>query len=175
VPKPVVIVDYDPRWSLTYEEERRRILAIAGCRILGVEHIGSTAVVGLGAKPIVDIMVGINGLSDANKLLPLLRKIGYESVTRQQDDSGGYYCLDKVVHGEGKWLQNFHLHLMKFRSVTWQRHILFRDFLRDHSETAQRYDELKRRLAAEFGVDRENYTKAKTEFIASVITQVHRQ
>ena len=87
MPKPVVIVDYDHRWSLTYEEERRRILAVAGYRILGVEHIGSMAVVGLGAKPIIDIMVGINGLSDANKLLPLLRKIGYESVTRQQDDS----------------------------------------------------------------------------------------
>ena len=60
---------------------------------------------------------------------------------------------------------------MKFKSETWERHILFRDFLRNHPEVARKYDELKRRLAAERGVDRESYTNAKTEFIASVVTQ----
>ncbi len=117
--RPVVIVDYDPRWPVIYEEEKLLILSVDGYRILGVEHIGSTAVVGLGAKPIVDIMVGISGLSEADDLLLLLREIGYKDVTRQLDDSEWYYCLGKIIHGEEVWLQNFHLHLIKFRSETW--------------------------------------------------------
>jgi GrpB-like predicted nucleotidyltransferase (UPF0157 family) len=168
---PVVIVDYNPRWPAIYEKEKLCILAIAGNRILEVDHIGSTAVVGLGAKPIVDIMVGVNGQSDADSLLPLLREIGYDNVTRQSGDSEWYYCLRKVVHGYEAWLQNFHLHLMKFQSETWERHILFRDFLRNHPETVQKYDKLKRMLAAKYRADRESYTNAKTEFIASVLNQ----
>jgi GrpB-like predicted nucleotidyltransferase (UPF0157 family) len=170
---PVVIVDYDPRWLLVYEEEKRCILGVAGNRVLGVEHIGSTSVIGLGAKPIVDIMVGVNGQSDADTLLPLLREIGYANVTRQSGDSEWYYCLSKVIHGQEVWLQNFHLHLIKFRSNTWERHILFRDVLRNHPEVAQKYCELKKIIAAKYGVDRESYTNAKAEFITSLVTQTN--
>ena len=168
---PVVIVDYNPRWSLIYEEEKLRILGVAGSRILDVAHIGSTAVVGLGGKPIVDIMAGVNGSSNADELLSLLREIGYKDVIRQLGHSEWYYCLRKVVYGEEAWLQNFHLHLMKFRSEIWKRHVLFRDFLRNHPEAVQKYDKLKRMLAAKYGVDRESYTNAKTGFIASVVNQ----
>jgi GrpB-like predicted nucleotidyltransferase (UPF0157 family) len=167
----VVIVDYDPRWPLIYEEEKLCILGVADSRILDVAHIGSTAVVGLGAKPIVDIMAGVNVSSDADELLPLLREIGYQDVIRQLGHSEWYYCLRKVVHGKEAWLQNFHLHLMKFRSETWERHILFSDFLRNHPEPMQKYDKLKRMMAAKYGADRESYTNAKTEFIASVLNQ----
>lgn len=168
---PVVIVDYDPRWPAVYEEEKRRILTVAGDKTSGIEHIGSTSIVGLGAKPIVDIMGGANGYSTADEVLPLLRKIGYEHVIRQSGNSEWYYCLSKVSHRQEMRLQNFHLHLIKFRSETWERHLLFRDYLRNHPETVQKYDELKRMLAAKYGVDRESYTKAKTGFIASVVNQ----
>ena len=168
---PVVIVDYDPRWPLIYEEEKLCILGVADSRILDVAQIGSTAVVGLGAKPIVDIMAGVNSSSDADELLPLLSEIGYKDVIRHLGHSKWYYCLRKVVHGEEAWLQNFHLHLIKFRSETWERHILFRDFLRNNPETMLKYDKLKRMMAAKYGADRESYTNAKTEFIASVVNQ----
>ena len=167
----VVIGGYDFRWPLVYQEEKLCILDVAGNRILGVEHIGSTAVVGLGAKPIVDIMAGVSGSSVADELLPLLREIGYADVIRQLGHSEWYYCLRKVIQGEETWLQNFHLHLMKFGSATWERHILFRDFLRSHPKAARKYDKLKRMLAAKYGADRESYTNAKTEFIASVVNQ----
>lgn len=145
---PVVIVDYDPRWPAIYEEEKRRILTVTGHKIIGIEHIGSTSVVGLGAKPIIDIRGGVNGYSTADEVLPLLRKIGYEDVIRQSGHSEWYYCLIKVIDGEESWLQSFHLHLVKFRSETWERHILFRDFLRGHPKTVQKYDKLKRVVAA---------------------------
>ena len=115
-------------------------------------------------------MGGVNGASSADEALPLLRKIGYENIIQQSGHSEWYYCLSKVIHGQ-VWLQNFHLHPMKFRSETWERHLLFRDFLRNHPETAQKYDELKRMLATKYGADRESYTNAKTEFIASVLNQ----
>ncbi len=168
---PAVIVDYNPRWPLIYEEEKLCILGVAGNGIIEVEHIGSTAVVGLGAKPIIDIIVGVNGSSEADMLLPLLRKIEYKDVIRQFGQLEWYYCLRKVIHGEETWLQSFHLHLMKFRSETWERHILFRNFLRNHPEAVQKYEKLKRMLAAKYGADRENYTNAKTEFITSVVKQ----
>ena len=168
---PVVIINYDTRWPLIYEEEKRRILDVGSHKILCLEHIGSTSVVGLGAKPIIDIMAGVNGLSDADELLPVLRAIDYKSSVRQSSDPEWYYCLSKIICGKEAWLQNFHLHLIKFKSQTWKKHILFRDFLRNHSEDAQKYDKLKRMLAAQYGIDRESYTNAKTEFIASVSAQ----
>lgn len=167
----IVIVEYDFRWPHIYEEEKLCILDAAGNRILGVEHIGSTAVVGLGAKPIIDIMAGASGSNVADELLPLLREIGYTKVIQQSGHSEWYYCLNKAINGEETWLQNFHLHLMKFKSETWERHLLFRNFLQKHPETVQKYHELKRMLAAKHGVDRESYTNAKTEFIASVLNQ----
>jgi GrpB-like predicted nucleotidyltransferase (UPF0157 family) len=105
--------------------------------------------------------------------LPLLREIGYKNVTRQSSDSDWYYCLSKGIHGQEMWLQNFHLHLMKFRSKTWKRHIIFRDVLRKHPKVAQKYYELKKTLAAKYGGARESYTNAKTEFIASLATQTN--
>ena len=171
MPYPVLIIDYDNRWPVIYEDEKQRILTVAGHKINGIDHIGSTSVVGLGAKPIIDTMAGVSSSCVADELLPLLREIGYTDVSRQSGHSEWYYCLSKVINGQEAWLQKFHLHLMKFRSETWKRHILFRDFLRNHSKTVQKYDKMKRMLAAKYGVDRESYTNAKTEFIASVINQ----
>ena len=168
---PVVIINHDSRWPLIYEEEKRRILDVGSHKILSLEHIGSTSVVGLGAKPIIDIMAGVNELSDADGLLPVLSAIGYKNSVRQSGDPEWYYCLSKIIYGKEAWLQNLHLHLMKFKSQTWKRHILFRDFLRNHSEVAQKYNKLKRMLAAKYGNDRESYTNAKTKFIASVSAQ----
>ena len=168
---PIVIVDYDSRWPFVYEEEKRHILAIADNKILCLEHIGSTAVVGLGAKPIVDILAGVTSSSEADELIALLRKIGYKEIIPQLGNLEWYYCLRKTVKGHGIWLQNFHLHIMKFRSENWDKHIQFRDFLRTHSEAAQKYDKLKRKLALKYAHDRKNYTEAKTEFISSVVTQ----
>lgn len=166
MPRPVSIVDYDPSWPILYEEEKRRILEIAGHKVLRIEHIGSTAVPSLGAKPIVDMMAGVRQRSDADECLPLLERIGYLDVTPEPDNSEWYYCLGKGPHSPG-----YHLHLVKFMSGHWRRHILFRDFLRTHPEVAQQYYELKERLAIRYGTDRVGYTDAKTSFINSVISR----
>lgn len=155
---------------MLYEEERRRVLEAAGRMMLAVEHIGSTAVAGLGAKPIIDIMAGVRGSDDADDCIPALRKIGYNDITVPNENPDWYYCLGKGSHSVG-----YHLHLVRFMSDHWERHLIFRDYLRAHSEVAQQYDELKRKLATRCGSNRTAYTEAKTSFIESIIAQARRQ
>ena len=162
----IVIADYDPQWPVLYEEEKNQILEAVGHKILAFEHIGSTAVPGLGAKPIIDMMAGVHHSSDAEECIPLLRDIGYTSVTPQPDDPDHYYCLGKGPHSVG-----YHLHLMKFRSNSWEKHLLFRDYLRTNPDVANQYHDLKKKLVTKHGSDRATYTRAKTLFIEAVVAK----
>ena len=172
--RPVRIVDYDPSWSILYKKEEKRILRAVGNKLIGVEHIGSTAVPGLGSKPIIDIMAGNLGASDAEECMLLIQDFGYTDVTPQPEEPDWYYCLSRAYRGESSSLLNYHLHLMRFMSDFWKRHLLFRDYLRLHPKTSQQYHELKKKLAREYGINRRGYTEAKTSFIESVIDQAHK-
>lgn len=162
---PVVIVGYDPHWPILYEKEMKLIRGVLGRRISAIEHIGSTAVPNLGGKNIIDIMIGIGGADEANGCLPLLESIGYRDVT-PQNNKDWFYCLGKGQHGVG-----YHLHLVKFDSECWKKHVIFRDFLRKNPQVAQEYYDLKKELAARYGADRLGYTEAKSTFIESVLVK----
>jgi len=164
IPRPITIVPYNPSWPVFYEREKRRILQVIGECVVDIDHIGSTAVPGLSAKPIIDIMAGLRGPSDAEACLPILGESGYDDVTPEPEEDDWFYCLGRGVHGIG-----VHLHLVKAGSQFQERHILFRDCLRTSQEDARRYQVLKERLAFEYGDMREEYTIAKTEFIESII------
>ncbi len=168
--RPIMIVEYDPKWPTIFEEERKHILEVAGQIIIQVEHIGSTAVPGLGSKPIVGMMAGVNSPINADECLPLLRLIGYNDVTPEPDNTDWYYCLGKHDSENTTYI---HLHLIRFMSYDWERHLLFRDFLRVHLDVARQYFELKKSLAVKYGVDRVGYTNAKTSFIESVVAAAH--
>ena len=160
---PVVIVDYDPQWPIRYQEEKDRIIEAVGHVIVAIEHIGSTSVPGLGAKPIIDIMVAVSHLADAEECIQPLKGIGYEYVPELEVSMPQRRYFDK-----GSAEARIHLHMVELASEFWQRHLLFRDFLRDHPQVAQEYEQLKRELAAGYGSDRVGYTEAKTSFIRSV-------
>jgi len=169
---PVLLVDYDPMWPLLYEDERGRILDAVGGLVLAVEHIGSTAIPGMVAKPIIDIMAGVEGSREADGCIDPLRALGYLDVTPtpggpEVDD--WYYCLGKGAHSVG-----YHLHLVRFGGRHWEDHILFRDYLRSNPEVADDYARLKRRLAPLYGLDRRSYTDGKTAFIEGVISRARR-
>ena len=168
------IVDYDPAWPILYKEEEKRILGAVGNKLVCIEHIGSTAVPGLGSKPIIDIMAGVLGVPDAEECMLLLQDLSYTDVTPQPEEPDWYYCLGRIYQGESSSLLNYHLHLMRFMSDFWKKHLLFRDYLRTHSETAQQYHELKKKLAKKYGSNRRGYTAAKTSFIESVLDQAHK-
>jgi len=115
---PITIVSYDPAWPKIYEDEKNRILKVIGEKVVEIEHIGSTSIAGLGAKPIINIMAGLRGLSDADECLPHLSEIGYDYERPQAEEVDWYYCLWKRIRSEG-----YNLHLVKAGSQFWERHI----------------------------------------------------
>ena len=162
---PVRVADYDPRWPEMFEEERRRILGAIGPHIVAVEHVGSTSVPGLGAKPIIDIMVGIRSLADAPLCVTPLHLIGYEYVPKNELLTPERRYFRKGERGAG----THHLHMVEQGGKFWEEHLLFRDYLRAHAEAARAYETLKRELATAHGSDRGAYTNAKADFVASVV------
>ena len=166
--RPVKIIDYDSHWPLLYEKEKRLILDVIGHIVMRIEHIGSTAVPDLGAKPIIDVIVAVNHLNDAERCIEPLATIGYEYVPEYEDEMAERRYFHK---GKPPKEQHYHLHMVELTSDFWKRHLLFRDYLRTHPETAQEYFKLKKRLATKYRSDREEYTDAKTSFIESVIAK----
>lgn len=162
----VVLSDYDPHWPERYEYERDRILRALGERVVAIEHIGSTAVPGLGAKPIIDIMVAVRSLADdLPKCVELLARLGYEFVPRPD-------FKDSYFFAHGAWGPSTrHLHLTEYGSAFWRDKLLFRDFLRVHSDTAAEYFALKCSLAAQHAANRAAYTDAKSSYIRSVVNR----
>jgi GrpB-like predicted nucleotidyltransferase (UPF0157 family) len=161
----VTIADYDPQWPILFESEKAAILSLIGHVVVAVEHVGSTAVPGLGAKPIIDIMVAVRYLADAQECVGPLQSIGYKYIPEHEASIPERRFFRKPPHGT----RAFHLHMVKLTSDFWKRHLLFRDYLRTHRKEAQRYYQLKKELAAKFGLDRDAYTDAKASFIESVL------
>ena len=163
--EPVVIVAYDPDWPAMYEEEKRFLSNLLGDAIVAMEHIGSTAIPGLGAKAIIDVMAAVRRLADAEACIPALVTIGYEYAPEFEIAIPERRFFRKGPPGE----RTHHLHIVELTSEFWDRHILFRDYLRAHPDDAEEYLRLKKGLAARFAADRASYTEAKTDFILGVV------
>jgi len=108
-------------------------------------------------------MAGVRDKTSADGCLLPLQKIGYTDVTVEPENPEWFYCLGKAPHSTG-----YHLHLMKNQSSTWNRHLVFRDYLRNHPEVVEKYFRLKKRLSKKYGLDRVGYTNAKTAFIKNI-------
>jgi len=166
--RPVIIVEYDPDWPNIYKKEKARILKVIGHKVLAIEHIGSTAVPGLGAKPIVDLMAGVYNLNDAKECVELLQQhLEFIDITPEPNNPEWFYCIGNKTKPDDK--NTIHLHLIKYESNHWKKHILFRDYLRAHPDVAQQYYVFKKKLAAKYRNDREAYTDAKKSFVDMVI------
>ena len=169
VHEEVAIVPYDPAWPKMFEDEaaflRRKLPQDLVKRI---EHFGSTAVSGLSAKPIIDILVEVTSLDETKKqIVPLLEAEGYEYFWRPAfgDDGPPYYAW--FIKRNSKCKRTHHIHMVEADSELWDR-LYFRDYLRQFPAEAKCYDELKRKLSEEYPNDRTNYTKEKSEFILTV-------
>lgn len=161
----VIISSYDPRWPVLYEEERQCIESAISPHVQEIQHIGGTAVPGLAAKPILDIMVGVRNMKDAPACIEGLTGIGYEYVPKYERTLQHRWFLRK----SGVAGRTHHVHLVeRSNREWWDSHVLFRDYLRSHPEAAREYEGLKRSLAERFGEDRDAYTDAKTSFIVEM-------
>jgi GrpB-like predicted nucleotidyltransferase (UPF0157 family) len=158
---PIQIMDYDPEWRVRYERERDRILAELGKRIVDIEHIGSTAVAELPAKPVIDIMPGVPASADIHHCIDGMQRLGYEYVP---DDT----IPDRLFFRRGYPERKLHVHVVEKDGDFWRRHIAFRDYLRAHRDVADEYAVLKRKLAEQYPHDSLAYTDGKTEFILGI-------
>jgi GrpB-like predicted nucleotidyltransferase (UPF0157 family) len=164
IPLQIVIESYHPDWQKKFSRETFLLRLLIGRYITAIEHIGSTAVPGLAAKPIIDILIGVKSLTDTKRFVPRLKLLGYVYVPEYEVEFPERRYLYKQINGE----DTCHLHMVEPQSEFFRRHIAFRDYLRTHPEAVAEYASLKFRLASEFGADRAGYTDAKTEFIQSI-------
>ena len=165
--RSIRVDDYDPRWPGLYKGEKWLLERHSGGRLIAIEHVGSTSVPGLAAKPIIDIMGGVKSLSDAEALIAPVEAIGYQYVPEYEDEISDRRYFRKPSDLITR-VTLYHLHVVEAGSEFWTRQLLFRDYLREHLDAADEYAALKRRLAVEYASDMAGYTDAKTNFIRSI-------
>jgi GrpB-like predicted nucleotidyltransferase (UPF0157 family) len=162
VSESIVISEYDPRWPELFCELRDGLPAGLRMRAWSIEHVGSTAVPGLAAKPIIDIDVVVADEADVAEAIAMLAAAGYP----HKGDAGvpGRAAFDQPQH-----LPEHHLYVCVEGAGPLVAHLRLRDHLRANPDTAGEYAALKRGLAAAYGDDRAGYTEAKTAFIEAVL------
>ena len=155
--RAIVIADYDPAWVTRYEAERAKILGAIGPAVRRIEHIGSTSVPGLAAKPIVDILVAVDDPDDEAAFVPALETAGYVQRVREP----GHRMLRTLA-------LDVHVHVWREGSPDVASDLAFRDRLRASVEDREAYERLKRSLAAREWDDMNDYADAKGELIAEI-------
>ena len=151
------MVDYDAAWRRRFEELRTCLAAALGTLEVVIEHMGSTAVPGLAAKPVIDVMVGVPDVEDESSYVAGIERCG---VSLRSSDAGHRYFrplspLPRTVQ----------VHVVDAGSEWHRRHVLFRDYLRAHPDAVAAYGDLKKALARAYRTDRLAYNAAKTDFI----------
>lgn len=159
----IQVVDYDTNWPIQFEQEKLQILHALGNAVLDIHHIGSTSVPGLAAKPIIDILVGLEELPPSVSQITSLETLGY----LYQGELGvpGRHFFRKGIP------RTHHLHLVKRGNQVWENQLIFRDFLRAHPDKAKQYEALKRQLAVPFRLDREGYVQAKAPLVEQLLSE----
>ncbi|MDD5567361.1 MAG: GrpB family protein [Patescibacteria group bacterium] len=168
VKEEISIVPYNQNWPQMFEDEADFLRAkLPKNLVKRIEHFGSTAVPGLSAKPIIDILVEVASLEETKKqIVPILIAEGYEYFWRPAiGDQPPYYAWFIKRGAQGQ--RTHHIHMVESDSELWDR-LYFRDYLRQFPEEARRYDELKRDLSNKYSRDRVKYTVAKSDYIQTV-------
>ncbi len=170
----ITLVNYDPAWPARFAAEAARIKAALGDSIATVEHFGSTAVPGLSAKPIIDLLVIVRSLPEAReRAVPTLEALDYAYWADDPAPDRLFFVKGLPPNGP----RSHHIHIVgsgvsqdpRLGEFSFTDRLLFRDYLRADPEEARHYAELKRNLAARFPDDREAYTNGKTDYIYGVM------
>lgn len=159
----VELSDYDPEWPSKFEAEKNFLIERIGKWIFGsIEHVGSTSVPGLIAKPVIDIMFGVKSLEESRPAIDVLVRNGYEYFP-YKEELMHWFCKPSDA------FRTHHLHLIPYESPLWQERIKFRELLLSSKEIAKEYSDLKKELATRYKEDREAYTQEKWPFIQQVL------
>jgi len=163
----VRVVPHDPQWAADFAEEAGRLSGAIGTWATGgIHHVGSTAVPGLAAKPVIDILVGVASLEASLACVDLVEPLEYAYFPYLADEMH-WFCKPSPAR------RTHHLHLVPTSSTRFRDELAFRDYLRAHAARAQEYERLKFRLATVHGHDREAYTQGKTDFVRSTLDRAY--
>ncbi|WP_167495247.1 GrpB family protein [Eubacterium maltosivorans] len=158
---PIILKEHNPDYKVWYEEEKQRIISkVKPENLIRISHIGSTAVKGLTAKPIVDILLEIDGDCGVSAIIKVLKTLGWRLMS--QEDDPVKLSFNKGYTPEGFADRVYHLHVRYFGN--WSE-LYFRDFLIAHPDVAGEYERLKLKLWKQYEHDRDGYTEAKTDFV----------
>jgi GrpB-like predicted nucleotidyltransferase (UPF0157 family) len=161
------VVPYDPEWQHLYDLEAERLRAVFGVLLLDIHHIGSTSVPGLHAKPIIDIMPVVRYIEQVDHHNGEMVALGYEARGENGIMGRRYFTKGEDAH------RTHHVHIYAPGNSEVNAHLHFRDYLRAHPDEAQRYGDLKRRLAAEFTNDIYGYIDGKDAFVKELIAKAN--
>jgi GrpB-like predicted nucleotidyltransferase (UPF0157 family) len=163
---PVVVAPYDPLWPARFLQERALLEGVLAPWLAGpIEHIGSTAIPGMRAKPVIDIMAAVGDLEGSRAAIPAVEAAGYVHYPYRCDIMH-WFCKPTAE------TRTHHLHLVPVGSRLWRERLAFRDRLRGDDALAAEYAALKTRLAARYHDDREAYTNAKGPFVERVLSDM---
>ncbi len=162
----VIIVAPDPTWPESFAHAKADLEIILGGRLRGVEHIGSTAVPGLWAKPIIDLLCGVLTMAVAEECAGILKGRGWEMPEDINHDlTERRFLLRRDADG----VRTHHVHFVVHEGALWREYVDFRDKLRHSDVLRQRYQDLKKGLAQQFHDQRARYTASKTDFVKEVL------
>jgi len=160
--EPVVVVEYDPAWEGTFARMRERVASALGDLAVGIEHVGSTAVPGLAAKPIVDVDVVLRSAADVPEAIARLAELGYTHL-------GDLGIAGREAFRAPAELPRHHLYVCAVGTPELRAHLAFRDALRADPQLAERYGALKRELADRYRDDRDAYAEGKSAFVRAAL------
>ena len=166
----VVITEYDPSWPEVFAGEAQAIRQALGNTLVAIEHVGSTAIPGLAAKPVIDILAAVTSLAAGTTAVPALEALGYDC--RGENGIPGRLFFRK---GLGEFKRTHHLHLVQAGHEQWTSMLTFRDYLRSHPGDAQRYEALKRALSVKYRDNRRAYTNGKAGFVQAILEKARQQ
>lgn len=161
--KEVEVVPHNPNWRKEFEMEAKQIAVAMGETIVAVHHIGSTSIHGIYAKPVIDILVEVVDIAEVDARNPAMELLGYEAKSEFGIPTRRYFRKDNQ---DG--IRTHQVHTFKANSPQVTRHLAFRDFMNTHPHEAQKYSELKRKLAAEYPNNMDGYIDGKDGFIKEI-------
>ena len=160
----VQLVAYNQQWPELFLKEQALLKSAIADDLAQIEHIGSTAVPELSAKPLIDIMVGLSSFKEVSQHIQALENIGYQYISKFEDQMPERRFFTKSQNG----YTTHHVHMVELGSKFWERHLLFRDYLRTHEVTRKQYQDLKLELSKKDWNTGNDYAQAKNEFIRTI-------
>ncbi len=159
----VIVIPYDDAWPAHYATEASRVWPLIAPFARDIQHVGSTAVPGLAAKPVIDIAIAVDSAEAVVSCFEALASLGYENRLEGMNGPGHHYSI------RGPLLRTHQVHTWQLPTYGWNDHLRFRDCLRANPSLAAEYAALKLRLAEEYTADKLGYNLSKTDFVRAVL------